>query len=64
MALLMTLECDGNAVNEEGWDKKLCFPRRDRQAWEESEEQLGSADTAEQSQAEFCRPQEYGMTRV
>lgn len=43
MALLMTLECDGNAVNEEGWDKKLCFPRRGRQAWEESEEQLGSA---------------------
>lgn len=43
VALLMTLECDGNAVNEEGWDKKLCFPRRDRQPWEEPEEQLGSA---------------------
>ena len=64
VALLMTLECDGNAVNEEGWDKKLCFPRRDRQAWEESEEQHGSADIAEQSQAKLCRPQEYGMNRV
>lgn len=40
VALLMTLECDGNAVNEEGWDKKLCFPRRDCRAWEEPEEQL------------------------
>lgn len=30
MALLMTVVCDGNAVNEEGWDKKLCFPRRGR----------------------------------
>lgn len=40
LAFLMTLECNGNAVNEEGWDKKLCFPRRDRQAWEEPEEQL------------------------
>lgn len=26
---LMTLECDGNAVNEEGWDKTPCFPRGD-----------------------------------
>lgn len=40
VALLMTLECDGNAVNEKGWDKKLCFPRRDCQAWEEPEEHL------------------------
>lgn len=30
MALLMTLECDGNAVNEEGWDKKLYFPETDK----------------------------------
>lgn len=64
----MTLECDGNAVNEEGWDKKLCFPRRDRQAWEEPEEQLGSAlldaVTAEQSRAELCRARECGMNRV
>lgn len=43
MALLMTLECDGNAVNEEGWDKKLCFPRRDLQAWEEPGERHSSA---------------------
>lgn len=30
VALLMTLECDGNAVNEEGWDKKLYFPETDK----------------------------------
>ena len=68
VALLMTLECDGNAVNEEGWDKKLCFPRRDRQAREEPEEQLGSAlldaVTAEQSRAELCRARECRMNRV
>lgn len=59
MALLMTRECDGNAVNEEGWDKKICFPRRGRQAGEESGEQLGSASSvhvqlskAEQSSAD------------
>lgn len=67
-SFLMTLECDGNAVNEEGWDKKLCFPCRDRQAWEEPDEQLGSAlldaFTVEQSYAELCRPQECGMNRV
>lgn len=28
---------DGNAVNEEGWDKKLCIPRRDRRAGEDPE---------------------------
>lgn len=26
---LMTPECDGNGVNEEGWDKTACFPRGD-----------------------------------
>lgn len=41
VALLMTLEHDGNAVNEEGWDKKLRSPRR--RAWEEPEEHLSSA---------------------
>lgn len=43
MAFLMTLVFDGKAVNEEGWDKKCCFPRRDRQAWEELGEQPDSA---------------------
>lgn len=68
MALLMTPECDGNAVNEEGWDKTLCFPRRGRQGWEEPGEQLGlsspDAVTAEQSRAGLRRPQECGMNRV
>lgn len=27
---LMTAECDGNAVNEEGWDKTPRFPRGDK----------------------------------
>lgn len=27
---LMTPECDGNVVNEEGWDKTPCFPRGDK----------------------------------
>lgn len=40
---LMTLECDGNAVNEEGWDKTRCFPRRDRQAGEEPDERPSAA---------------------
>lgn len=40
---LMTLECDGNAVNEEGWDKMRCFPRRDRQAGEEPDERPNAA---------------------
>lgn len=57
MALLMTLECDGNAVNEEGWDKKLCFPRRDCKAWEEPEEQL-------RLQAELRRPTRVGGTKL
>lgn len=54
VALLMILECDGNAVNEEGWDKKLCFPRRDRQSWEELEEEprLFCAFKVEQSSAD------------
>lgn len=27
---LMTPECGGNAVNEEGWDETSCFPRGDK----------------------------------
>lgn len=65
---LMTLECDGNAVNEEGWDKTLRFPHTGRQIWEEPGEVLGSAvldaAAAERGAAELCRPQECGMNRV
>lgn len=64
---LMTLECDGNAVNEEGWDKTLRFPHTGRQIWEEPGEVLGSAvldaAAAERGAAELCRPQ-CGMNRV
>lgn len=67
-SFLMTLERDGNAVNEEGWDKTLCFPHTGRQIWEEPGEVLGSAvldaAAAEQSAAELRRPQECGMNRV
>lgn len=65
---LMTLECDGNVVNEERWDKTMGFPHTGRQIWEEPGEVLGSAvldaAAAVQSTAELCRPQECGMNRV
>lgn len=67
-SFLMTLECDGNTVNEQGWNKTLRFPHTGRQIWEEPSELLCSAAldaaAAEQSTAELCRPQECGMNRV
>lgn len=67
-SFLMTLECDGNAVNEQGWDKAPRFPHTGRQIWEEPSELLCSAAldaaAAEQSTAELCRPQECGMNQV
>lgn len=67
-SFLMTLVCDGNAFNEQGWDKTPRFPHTDRQIWEELSVLLCSAAlsvaAAEQSTTELCRPQECGMNQV
>lgn len=67
VALLMTQECGGNAVNEEGWDKTPSFPRRDREALVGNRRTTSlswlTAVTSQENQWE-CWRQECGENRI